>query len=218
MTAEAQVTAVNGKLVDFEITARDGLDQIGRGTHRRAIIGVEKFAARLQEKAGKLPEAAIVPTPLTVNSGHSPACRRSKSRHRELCAVATLNRPAKLNAVNVQMTADWEQLNAWLAGHREIRVVILAGAGTAFCAGDDVPEVGTLPIDVARELSWRQPALSRLGATATGLYRRHPRPGDGGGCVARTLRFSDRHPCRDLRDAEIKLGWPPVMGWLSSQP
>ena len=61
VTAEARVTAIDGKLIDFEVTARDALDLIGRGTHRRAIIGVEKFAARLKEKAAKLPESAMLP-------------------------------------------------------------------------------------------------------------------------------------------------------------
>lgn len=214
VTAKARVTAVNGKLIDFEITARDGLDQIGRGTHRRAIIGVEKFAARLQEKARKLPEAAIVPTPLTVNSGALPSLPTIEvSTLGAVCRV-TLNRPAKLNAVNVQMTADWEQLNAWLAGHPEIRVVILAGAGTAFCAGDDVPEVGTLPIDVARELSWRQARLylawERLPQVFIAAIHG---PAMGGGCVAAySCDFRIATHAATFGMPEIKLGWPPGYG------
>lgn len=214
VTAEARVTAISGKLIDFEITARDGLDQIGRGTHRRAIIGIEKFAARLQEKARQLPEAVIVPTPQTVNSGALPQLTTIEvSPQGAICRI-TLNRPAKLNAVNLQMTADWEQLNAWLAGHPEIRVVVLAGAGTAFCAGDDVPEVGTLPIEVARELSWRQARLylawERLPQVFIAAIHG---PAMGGGCVAAySCDFRIATHAATFGMPEIKLGWPPGYG------
>lgn len=214
VTAEAKVTAVDGKLIDFEITARDELDQIGRGTHRRAIIGIEKFAARLQEKARKLPEAAIVPTPLAVNTGALSSLPTIEVSVTKAVARITLNRPNKLNAVNTQMTADWEQLNAWLAGHPEIRVVILAGSGSAFCAGDDVPEVGTLSLDVARELSWRQARLylawERLPQVFIAAIHG---PAMGGGCVAAySCDFRIATHAATLGMPEIKLGWPPGYG------
>ncbi len=72
VTAEARVTAVEGKLIDFEVTSRDAIDPIGHGTHRRAIIGVEKFANRLREKAAKLPEAAVLPIAVTPLTGELP--------------------------------------------------------------------------------------------------------------------------------------------------
>src|SRR5690606_14951324 len=71
-------------------------------------------------------------------------------------ATVTLNRQEKKNAVNRQMTEDWERLNRYFWQHPEIRVVLVRGAGDAFCAGDDVIEVGTLAIEQAQELSYRQ--------------------------------------------------------------
>ena len=51
VTAEATVTAVDGRLVSFEVVLRDDLDEIGRGTHRRAVIDRAKFDARVAKKA-----------------------------------------------------------------------------------------------------------------------------------------------------------------------
>ena len=214
VTAEARVTAVDGKLIDFEVTARDALDLIGRGTHRRAIIGVEKFAARLKEKSAKLPESAMLPVHVTLNTGALPPLTTLLISVAGPIATVTLNRPQKLNAVNVQMTADWEQVNSWLAGHPEIRVVIVTGAGTAFCAGDDVPEVGTLALDVARELSHRQArmylAWERLPQIFIAAIHG---PALGAGCVAAySCDFRIAVHGAMLGMPEIKLGWPPGYG------
>ena len=214
VTAEARVTAIDGKLIDFEVTARDALDLIGRGTHRRAIIGVEKFAARLQVKAAKLPESAMLPISVTPNTGTLPPLTTLLVSVAGPIATITLNRPQKLNAVNVQMTSDWEQVNGWLAGHPEVRVVIVTGAGTAFCAGDDVPEVGTLALDVARDLSHRQArmylAWERLPQIFIAAIQG---PALGAGCVAAySCDFRIAVHGANLGMPEIKLGWPPGYG------
>ena len=51
VTAEAVVTAVEGRVVTFEVTLRDEVDQIGHGTHQRAVINRAKFDARVAAKA-----------------------------------------------------------------------------------------------------------------------------------------------------------------------
>jgi methylglutaconyl-CoA hydratase len=53
----------------------------------------------------------------------------------------TLNRPDVRNAFNEQMIAEltaWAEAVAARAGRREVRVVVLSGAGKTFCAGADV--------------------------------------------------------------------------------
>lgn len=56
-------------------------------------------------------------------------------------ATLTLNDPGKLNALSVAMlTALQARLDA-LAEDRSIRVVVLKGAGRAFCAGHDLREM-----------------------------------------------------------------------------
>lgn len=48
--AEAEVTAVDGKRIEFRVSARDEIEEIGRGTHLRAAIDLASFNARLASK------------------------------------------------------------------------------------------------------------------------------------------------------------------------
>jgi fluoroacetyl-CoA thioesterase len=49
----ATLIEIKGRLVTFEITARDPLDQIARGKHVRFIVEVPKTLERLKAKAAK---------------------------------------------------------------------------------------------------------------------------------------------------------------------
>lgn len=54
------------------------------------------------------------------------------------CATLWLNRPERLNALNVELIdAACEQLADW-GTDPEVRVIVIRGRGRAFCAGDDV--------------------------------------------------------------------------------
>lgn len=54
------------------------------------------------------------------------------------CATLWLNRPERLNALNVELIdAACERLAAW-GVDPEVRVIVLRGRGRSFCAGDDV--------------------------------------------------------------------------------
>ena len=50
--AEAVVTAVDGKVITFEIHAYDESGEIGHGIHERFIINNEKFMSRVNAKLG----------------------------------------------------------------------------------------------------------------------------------------------------------------------
>ncbi len=52
----------------------------------------------------------------------------------------TLNRPHNLNALSAQMVADLEDFLAGLSTDSKTRVVVMRGAGRAFCAGLDLKE------------------------------------------------------------------------------
>jgi enoyl-CoA hydratase len=54
------------------------------------------------------------------------------------CAVVTLNRPDRLNALSPTMTGDIVRAFHSLQRDRAVRVVILRGAGRGFCAGADL--------------------------------------------------------------------------------
>lgn len=49
--AVAEVTAVDGKVITFDVKAYDEAGEIGRGTHKRVIINSQKF---LEKTYGKL--------------------------------------------------------------------------------------------------------------------------------------------------------------------
>jgi len=50
VTAEAEVTGVEGRRVVFRVTARDETEEIGSGTHERVVVDLARLAARLAAK------------------------------------------------------------------------------------------------------------------------------------------------------------------------
>ncbi len=63
----------------------------------------------------------------------------------------TLNRPERLNAVGSTMLLELAEAARWFDSHRELRVVIVSGAGRAFCAGADLKDS---PVATASGKSW----------------------------------------------------------------
>jgi len=57
-------------------------------------------------------------------------------------ATLTLNRPEKRNAINSAMMASLTAHFDDLEHHRDVRVVVVRGAGTVFCSGRDLREMG----------------------------------------------------------------------------
>ena len=51
VSATAEVTGVEGRRVDFKVSAHDGTDEIGNGTHHRIVIDLAKFNERLARKS-----------------------------------------------------------------------------------------------------------------------------------------------------------------------
>ena len=50
VTAEAVVTAVNGREICFEVTASDEAGLIGKGTHKRFLVFGERFTEKAKAK------------------------------------------------------------------------------------------------------------------------------------------------------------------------
>jgi len=48
--AEAVVTAVEGKVITFEVKAFDEAGEIGRGTHKRVVVPTQKFLEKAYSK------------------------------------------------------------------------------------------------------------------------------------------------------------------------
>ena len=51
VTANAVVTKVDGRKIEFQIEASDGAEKIGVGTHGRMVIDLAKFSERLKAKS-----------------------------------------------------------------------------------------------------------------------------------------------------------------------
>ena len=50
VTAEAVVTKVDGRRIEFTVTARDETEEIGNGTHERMVVDMARIDKRLAAK------------------------------------------------------------------------------------------------------------------------------------------------------------------------
>jgi fluoroacetyl-CoA thioesterase len=48
--AQAEVTKVAGRLIEFAVSARDESEEIGKGTHDRVVVDVKRIGQRLAAK------------------------------------------------------------------------------------------------------------------------------------------------------------------------
>ena len=82
-------------------------------------------------------------------------------------AVVTLNRPDAKNAMNLKMTAEVGEAMWALDADDDVRVIVLTGAGSAFCAGIDLSE-GAATFDAGGHEEHNQ----ELGVTDEGITDR----------------------------------------------
>jgi len=95
-------------------------------------------------------------------------------------ASLTLNRPAARNALSVALMAELQGAVDAIAADRSVRVVVIGGAGPAFCAGHDLRELranprrdnyGSIFIQCSRLMTsivrLPQPVISRVHGVAT---------------------------------------------------
>jgi fluoroacetyl-CoA thioesterase len=50
ITAQAEVTKVDGRRLEFKVSARDEVEEIGVGTHERMVVDLARLGARLAAK------------------------------------------------------------------------------------------------------------------------------------------------------------------------
>lgn len=84
-------------------------------------------------------------------------------------ASLTLNRPGKLNAINAALIADFNAAAERAANDSAVRIIVLSGAGRAFCAGADIgylQQVGALSYDDNTADARRYAAMAETLRTA----------------------------------------------------
>lgn len=81
------------------------------------------------------------------------------------CAVLTLNRPQAMNALSSELRLAIAQQVAELEADPAVRVLVLTGAGRAFCAGLDLKELGAQGIgDTVGERNFETDPVAALSA------------------------------------------------------
>ena len=203
--ADATITAVQKNVIDFNVAAFDSQGPIGQGTHRRAVVPMARLAEKLSEKDKTLS---------TSRQEHLPAFRTLLVETDGPLMVVTLDRPGKKNAINQEMTSELELLTAWLAGHPELRVVIITGSDGSFSAGDDISDLDLSDIGAAKALSRRRGNLyERWAQLPQVLIATIVGSALGGGCVcASSCDFRIAAHNAKIGLPEIRLGWPPNYG------
>jgi enoyl-CoA hydratase/carnithine racemase len=94
-------------------------------------------------------------------------------------AVVTLNRPARRNALSLELMEELIRCLSEIGESREVRAVILAAAGKVYCSGHDLSEMVGRNINEYRRIfhvctelmtkiqSIRQPVIAEVQGTAT---------------------------------------------------
>lgn len=126
----------------------------------------------------------------------------------------TLNRPQALNALNRDLTSALEEALDRVSVSSDVRVVLVAGRGRAFCAGNDIREMQTVTGDEAQALASRQAVLmdrfAKLPQVTLAVIDGHALGGGLMLAVAQDLRIaSDR---ARLGLPEVTLGFNPGYG------
>jgi enoyl-CoA hydratase len=125
-----------------------------------------------------------------------------------------LNRPQALNALNRPLTAALGGALDEMAAREDVRVLILAGRGRAFCAGNDLAEMAALSAEEAVALARSQAALmERFGRLPQVTIAAVEGYALGGGCMlalAQDLRIASDRARFGL--PEVTLGFNPAYG------
>ena len=130
-------------------------------------------------------------------------------------AVLTIDRPGKRNAVDGAMWAALPGLLAGPATDPAVRVLVVTGAGTTFCAGADISDLlgGTDPDDPMADLRAHnlaaQAALREFPKPTLAVIRGHCIGGGVEIAAACDLRFADPTSVFGVTPAKVGIAYPP---------
>jgi enoyl-CoA hydratase/carnithine racemase len=131
-----------------------------------------------------------------------------------------LNRPEKLNALNIALWRTIRSVIDDAQKEAEISVIVISGAGNAFCAGDDIKEFGALT-DMKHAhilfLNEIYPALVSILTSKKPIIAAVNGLAYGGGCglvMASDLAIASENATFALPEARIGIlpGFPMVLG------
>lgn len=134
-------------------------------------------------------------------------------------ARLTLNRPERLNAMNATMLRELAEAARWFDSQRDVRVVIVRGAGRAFSAGADLKDPSKSDADswlarreAAQAGSRMMDAVDGMKATTIACVHGHA----VGGAVLLVAACDLRIAAEDARFSipEVELGIPLAWGGI----
>jgi enoyl-CoA hydratase len=145
--------------------------------------------------------------------------------------IVTLNRPDRYNAVDVPLHRDLATIWSRIAADREVRAVVLTGAGNAFCAGGDRELIRDTVTNAAERYATVQEAkriVTEMIAFPIPLIAAVNGPAVGLGCslallsdivlMSSTAYFSDPHVSIGLVAADGgALAWPAYTSLLRAK-
>ena len=154
----------------------------------------------------------------------------------ESVRIVRLNRPERLNALSIDMAIELDRRLAEVAADNLVRVVILTGAGRAFCSGLDLKDYGIIPnIDhlsvhriASRSMGYYSQLTRRLRSIPQPVIAAVNGPAFGGGmCLtlgadlriaADSTEFNATGIVNGLTSAEMGAGWvvPRLIGAANS--
>lgn len=152
-------------------------------------------------------------------------CERVRTEVAGEIATVILARPAKLNALDMEMFEALARVASALSGRADIRAVVLFGEGRSFCAGIDLDVLQALPGEENRKLlAARSHGPSNIFQHAAMAWRTLPMPviaalhGSvfGGGLqIALGADIRVAAPTARLSVMELKWGLVPDMGGIA---
>ena len=135
-------------------------------------------------------------------------------------AYITLNRPNKLNAIDLEMPRQLEEAVERADRDRDVRVIVLSGAGRGFCSGYDLELYAEQPRPApgSQEMPWDPMVDYRMMSRNTDHFMSLWRSNTPVVCKVHGYAVaggSDIALCADqiLMGEEAKIGYPPARVW-----
>lgn len=123
-------------------------------------------------------------------------------------AVVTINRPAKRNALTVEMWHELAAICQELRGDHALRVVVLTGAGPSFCAGADISALSVDDASMKAAVFAAEEALRSLPIPTIARISGHCMGGGNQLAVACDLRIADSTSVFAIPPARLSVVYP----------
>lgn len=124
-------------------------------------------------------------------------------------ATITLNRPAKRNAVTMNMWASLATDVTELANNPEVRILVIRGAGEHFCAGADISELTNGPGGEYARVNWdAEEAIANFPGPTIAQIRGNCVGGGVSIATACDIRFAGTDAVFGITPAKLGIVYP----------